>query len=77
MKSWLSKIFFEFIDTLYMALGSVVIIAAYIYASDGLMGLPASPWTGLLGVGVAFVVLLFPYFTVMKIKHRNRNSKDA
>lgn len=69
MKSWLTKIFFEFVDTLYIVTGSILVIMAYIYSSGGLMGIPASPWTGLLGVLIAFVVLLFPYYAILKIKH--------
>jgi len=77
MKSWLTKIFFEFIDTLYIAIGSIVIIAAYIYSNDGLLGIPASPWAGLLGVVIAFVILLLPYYLILKFKHNKKLNSDA
>ena len=77
MKSWLTKIFFEFIDTLYIIFGSIVIIAAYIYSSNGLMGISASPWAGLLGVIIAFAILLFPYYIILKIKHNKKLNSDA
>jgi len=77
MKSWLTKIFFEFIDTLYIVIGSIVIIAAYIYSSDGLMGIPASLWAGLLGVIIAVVILLFPYYAILKLKHHKKLNSDA
>lgn len=69
MKSWLTKIFRELLDTLYIVIGSIVIILAYIYSSDGLLGIPASPWAGLLGVVIAFIVLLFTYYVILKFKH--------
>jgi uncharacterized membrane protein len=77
MKSWLTKILREFVDTLYIVIGSIVIIAAYIYSSDGLLGIPASPWTGLLGVIITFIILLIPYYAILKIKHNKRLNKDA
>ncbi len=77
MKSWLTKIFFEFIDILYIVIGSIVIIASYIYSSDGLMGIPASPWTGLLGVVIAFVILLLPYYAILRFKHNKKLNSDA
>lgn len=69
MKLWLIKIFFEFIDVLYIVIGSIAIIVAYIYYSDGLMGIPASPWAGLLGGIIVFVILLLPYYAILKFKH--------
>jgi len=77
MKSWLTKIFREFVDTIYIVIGSIIIIAAYIYSSDGLLGIPASPWAGLLGVIIAFIILLLPYYVVLKIKHNKMLNKDA
>ena len=76
MKSWLNKILVEFIDTVYLVIGSVVIIAAYIYSSDGLMGIPASPWAGLVGGAIAFMILLFPYYAILKIKQGKKVSED-
>lgn len=73
MKRYLIKLFFEFIDTIYILIGSVLIILAYIYFSNGAMGLPESLWSGLLGVVVAFVALLFPYYAILKIKHNKEN----
>ena len=58
MKSWLTKIIYEFIDTIYIVIGSVVVIASYIYSSDGLFGMPASRWSGILGVVIAFIISL-------------------
>jgi uncharacterized membrane protein len=77
MKSWLTKIFFEFLDTFYMVIGSIIIIIAYIYSSDGLLGIPASPWVGLVGVIIAFIILLLPYYVILKYKHNKRLNKDA
>ncbi len=77
MKSWLTKFFIEFLDTVYILIGSIVIILAYIYASDGLLGMSASPWAGLLGVIIAFIILLFPYYAILKLKHNKKLNKDA
>jgi hypothetical protein len=77
MKYWLSKVFFEFIDTIYIVFGSITIIAAYIYTSDGVFVIPASPLAGLLGVVIAFIILLLPYYVILKIKHNKRLNKDA
>lgn len=75
MKSWLTKIFLELIDTIYIVIGSIVIITAYIYSSGGIFGISASPWAGLLGVGVAFMVLLLPYYIILKCKHKSTHEK--
>ncbi len=77
MKSWLTRLFIEFLDTVYIIIGSIVIIIAYIYSSDGLLGIPASPWAGLLGVIIAFIILLLPYYAILKLKHNKRIGKDV
>lgn len=77
MKSGLIKIVFELIDTIYMLIGSILIIVAYIYFGNGLMGMPASPWMGLLGVLIVFIVLLLPYYIILKSKYNKRSNKDA
>ncbi len=71
MKSWLTKIIYEFIDIVYIVIGSVVVIVSYIYSSGGLFGMPASRWTGLLGIIIAFIFLLLPYYFILKVKHNN------
>jgi len=76
MKSWLIKILVEFVDTLYIVIGSIIVIAAYIYSSNGLLGIPESPWAGLLGVLITFAVLLFPYYAILKLKQRYHNEKQ-
>ena len=41
MKSWVTKLASELLDTILIVIGSVVVIASYIFASDGLFGIPA------------------------------------
>jgi len=77
MKSWLIKIFFELIDTIYILIGSILIIAAYIYFRSGLIGIPESPWMGLFVVLIAFVVFLLPYYIILKLKLNKKSNKDA
>lgn len=72
MKSWVTKSASELLDTILIVIGSVVVIASYIFASDGLFGIPASPWAGLLGVIVALIVLLFPYYLFLRLRHNKK-----
>jgi len=72
MKSFLIKLCFEAIDTVYLIFGSILIIVAYVYSSDGIFGIPSSLTAGLIGAGTTFLFLLLPYYFLSKIKKSNR-----